>query len=98
MKKLNYYLGAVVSSWILFAMIALTEFWPPFKPFLISLAGHHWIAKGITVFSLFILVSVLFSDVKKIGNYSVNEAAWKSVVSVLVLIVLLFLFIWFMGI
>ena len=67
-------------------MIILTEFYEPFKPFLTSVFGHHWIAKAALGLGLFVLLAIG----KKPINNKLENYTWYSILSGLAAIFILF--------
>jgi amino acid transporter len=69
-----------VSTIIAFVFVVVSTIWSelskPFKDFLVSITGHHWVTKGVFSLALFVLVYFLAAktssdseDVEKQTNY-----------------------------
>ncbi len=54
--------------WAIVAMTLASELSPSFKNFLVSTAGHHWIAKSVFSVLIFILIYLSFIKSKEPRN------------------------------
>ena len=89
--KLNFYLGATVSAWVLAAMVILAELVAPFKDALKNTFSHHWIGKVVIVLAAFLLFSFLLKDKKSIAGVADEKAAWYSTLGSLAVILLFYI-------
>lgn len=81
--------AANVTMIILVAIIILAEYVKPFKDFLASLTGHHWVTKSVFDALLFVVLFVILGMVmkkqKKESIRVVLSTAITAVISTLVL-------------
>ncbi len=89
MRRFNLYRGATATAWVLTIAVILAELIEPFKTFLKTTFSHHWIGKIVFVALAFVLFGY-FSKEKS----SDENAAWKSVIGSLVIILLFYLIIY----
>lgn len=89
MKKLNFYIGAAVSSLLLALMVILAELHGPFKALLKGAFGHHWIGKAVIIAVVFFAVACT-SKKKSLFGMRDDKAAWYSALLALGVILLFF--------
>lgn len=54
-------ISTIVSIWFVVTITIIGERVKPFKDFLASLTGHHWVTKGAGAFVLYILLYALLA-------------------------------------
>lgn len=91
MVNFNFYLGASVASWLLTIMVIAAEMIEPFKSFLKSIFGHHWIGKAVIITLVFIVFGFLLKGRSSIGNFPNEKVAWYSMIGSLAAIFLFYL-------
>jgi hypothetical protein len=95
MAKFNYWMGAVISSWLLVVLVVVSELIKPFKDFLYMLFAHHWIGKAVLVAFFFFATGYFSKTRKKFGKLSSDEFAWRNVVGSLIVIFLFYVIEYF---
>lgn len=80
-------ISTIVSVWFVVAITIIGELVKPFKDFLASLTGHHWVTKGIGALVVYVLLYALFARIVQDSDNTkpIYGAALSAVVGGLVL-------------
>ena len=67
-KKLKYttgfFLSFVITSLFNALLVVLKETYTPLKTWMAAVFSHHWIAHGVFVLTLFVVLGLILSDAK----------------------------------
>ena len=94
MKNRSFYMGTIVSSWLLAAMVVIVGLYPTFWNLLKNTFTHHWIGKLVITIAAFLLFGFFIKDeyIKKINN---EKIAWYSMILSLAVILIFYLIEYF---
>lgn len=89
--KFNFYNGAFAASTLLAVLVIAAELAKPFKAFLGSVFGHHWIGKAVLIAIAFIIVGFVYKKDELFGIDS-EKISWYSTLGCLVIIFLFYIY------
>ena len=90
MPKFNFHAGAAAASVLLALLVIIAELAAPFKAFLASVFGHHWIGKAVLISIVFIVVGFLYKK-ESIFGVKNEKLSWYGTLGSLAAIFLFYL-------
>lgn len=85
--------STTLTIWLVTAMTIASEISEPFKKFLTSVAGHHWVTKSIFAFVFFLVMLFLLNNWKDNSKVEsdIKIVIWSAILGGLVI---LCFFVW----
>lgn len=76
-------------------MTVVGELWSPFKDFLASAFGHHWVGKGVLATGIFVVGSALAYPLSNPNDETLKGWLWTVVITATIAALALFgFFLW----
>jgi len=82
-KTVGFSLSVALMSIFNTLLVIIKEMNPPIKKAMADAMGHHWIAHGVIVLTLFVVLGLIFSAMVKAENWDANKLCKTIVGSVI---------------